>query len=488
MTLMSTDAPIEIPVTFRQPGDVAGKRVMITGAGRGLGSVLATAFSHGGARVALVSRTQDELEEIAGTLPNESLVIAADVSDSDANERVCEQIDKAWGGLDCAILNAGISPSLEDPLLVSSRMWRKILDVNLNGVFFGARAAAAVMHDGGTIIATGSVLADRPRMGLTAYSTSKAGVVGLVKALAVDLAARRDHSERGGAWLVRITAGRRLDGRRGVESQHRRSHHGRPVGEKRGHRRGVPVPRLGCGVVHHGLGDRGRRGVSAGMSGIKIVYLVEKRAEMSDAAFVEHWTTVHADLAQTMPGVLGYSINSPSSLQRGPRPLDGYAVLNFASRDAAKEAWQSPEGLATAADGLLFMAAARALIVEERIVVGPPSSPGVKIVYLVEKRAEMSDAAFVEHWTTVHADLAQTMPGVLGYSINSPSSLQRGPRPLDGYAVLNFASRDAAKEAWQSPEGLATAADGLLFMAAARALIVDERVVVAGSSDVGGRQ
>ena len=56
-------------------------------------------------------------------------------------------------------------------------------------------------------------------------------------------------------------------------------------------------------------------------------------------------------------------------------------------------------------------------------------------------------------------------------------------------AVLHFASRDAAKEAWQSPEGLATAADGLLFMAAARALIVDERVVVdAGSSDVGGRQ
>ena len=51
-------------------------------------------------------------------------------------------------------------------------------------------AAAAVMHDGGSIIATGSVLADRPRMGSTVYSTSKAGVVGLVKALAVDLAAR----------------------------------------------------------------------------------------------------------------------------------------------------------------------------------------------------------------------------------------------------------------------------------------------------------
>jgi NAD(P)-dependent dehydrogenase (short-subunit alcohol dehydrogenase family) len=187
---MPAETPIEIPVIFPQPGDVAGRRVMITGAGRGLGSVVATAFSHAGARVALVARTQDELEKLASRLPNESLVLAADVSDADANVHVCEQIDEAWGGLDTAILNAGISPSVEDPLLVSSRMWRKILDVNLNGVFFGARAAAAVMRDGGSIIATGSVLADRPRLGLTAYNTSKAGVIGLVKSLAVDLAGR----------------------------------------------------------------------------------------------------------------------------------------------------------------------------------------------------------------------------------------------------------------------------------------------------------
>jgi uncharacterized protein (TIGR02118 family) len=115
------------------------------------------------------------------------------------------------------------------------------------------------------------------------------------------------------------------------------------------------------------------------MSAVKIVYLVEKRSDLTDEAFVKHWTTVHAELAQTMPGVLGYSINSPSALQRGQRPLDGYAVLHFASRDAAKQAWQSPEGLATAADGTLFMASAKPLIVDERIVVDPASSDvGVK--------------------------------------------------------------------------------------------------------------
>src|SRR5688572_12641734 len=57
-----------------------------------------------------------------------------------------------------------------------------------------------------------------------------------------------------------------------------------------------------------------------------------------------------------------------------------------------------------------------------------------KVVYLVEKLAGMSDAAFVEHWTTTHAGLAQTMPGLRAYSINHPSSEQRGVRPIDGYA------------------------------------------------------
>ena len=157
---------------------------------RALGSVLASAFSLAGARVALVSRTTEELHEIADGLPNETLVLAADVSDPLANEAVCEQIERSWGGLDVAILNAGISPSLDDPLSLSVEVWRRIIDVNLSGVFFGARAAARVMRDGGRIIATGSVLSERPKAGLTAYTTSKAGVVGLVKALAVDLAPR----------------------------------------------------------------------------------------------------------------------------------------------------------------------------------------------------------------------------------------------------------------------------------------------------------
>ena len=148
----------------------------------------------------------------------------------------------------------------------------------------------------------------------------------------------------------------------------------------------------------------------------------------------------------------------------------------------AKAAWASPQGVATATDGTLFMARARGLMVDERVVVPAPAAdvePSVvKLVYLVEKRPELTDEAFVQHWTTVHADLAQQMPGLLGYSINSPSAEQRGPRPLDGYAVLHFASRDLAKAAWDSPAGVATAQDGTIFMANARPLIVDELEVL----------
>ena len=67
-------------------------------------------------------------------------------------------------------------------------VWREILDVNLTGAFLGARAAARVMGEGGRLIFTGSVLGERPRAGLTAYSASKAGLVGMAKGLALDLA------------------------------------------------------------------------------------------------------------------------------------------------------------------------------------------------------------------------------------------------------------------------------------------------------------
>ena len=179
---------IEIPESFPRPGAVAGKRVVITGASRGLGALLAHGLSVAGASVALVARSELDLSAVAAALPGPSLVLSGDVTDEDFNEAVADATVGEWGGMDVWIANAGISPVVAGPRRTDASVWRRVLEVNLTGAFLGARAAARVMTEGGRLIFTGSVLGERPRGGLTAYSTSKAGLVGMAKGLALDLA------------------------------------------------------------------------------------------------------------------------------------------------------------------------------------------------------------------------------------------------------------------------------------------------------------
>ena len=179
---------IEIPPSFPRGGEVHGKRVVLTGAGRGLGRVLAHAFSQGGALVSLVARTEADLKEVATELPGPSLVHCGDVTDAAFNEAVADATVSEWGGVDVWICNAGISPIVAGPMETDPAIWRKVLEVNLTGAFLGARAAGRVMEAGGRLVFTGSVLGERPGRGLAAYSASKAGLVGLAKGLALDLA------------------------------------------------------------------------------------------------------------------------------------------------------------------------------------------------------------------------------------------------------------------------------------------------------------
>src|SRR3974390_2156552 len=98
---------IHIPDSFPASGAVAGKRVVITGASRGLGALLAHAFSDAGASVALVARTEKDLKAIAEGLPGPSLVLCGDVTDEDFNEAVADATVAEWDGLDVWIGNAG---------------------------------------------------------------------------------------------------------------------------------------------------------------------------------------------------------------------------------------------------------------------------------------------------------------------------------------------------------------------------------------------
>src|SRR5271157_665118 len=91
---------IEIPETFPVAGEVSGKRVVITGASRGLGALLAHAFSYAGASVALVARTERDLKAVATAIPGPSLVLSGDVTDEDFNEAVADTVVTEWGGVD----------------------------------------------------------------------------------------------------------------------------------------------------------------------------------------------------------------------------------------------------------------------------------------------------------------------------------------------------------------------------------------------------
>lgn len=179
---------IEIPTALPASGDVRGKRVVITGASRGLGRLIAHGFSQAGALVTLVARTEADLKSVADELPGDSLVCAGDVADEEFNEAVADATVAEWGAVDVWICNAGISPVVASARQTDPALWRQVLEVNLTAAFLGARAAARVMGDGGRLIFTGSVLGERPGKGLSAYSASKAGLVGLAKGLALELA------------------------------------------------------------------------------------------------------------------------------------------------------------------------------------------------------------------------------------------------------------------------------------------------------------
>lgn len=170
--------------------DVAGRRVVITGAGRGLGRVLSAAFDAAGAQLGLVARTRDTLVDLAATLNGDALVCVGDVRDDQFNESVAQAMVERFGGVDVWICNAGVSPEISYVSGMNPDSWRDIIDINLTGTFLGAQAAARVLGPGGRIIVTGSVVGDRPRAGLAAYAASKSGVHALVEALALELGPR----------------------------------------------------------------------------------------------------------------------------------------------------------------------------------------------------------------------------------------------------------------------------------------------------------
>lgn len=165
------------------------KSILITGASAGIGRATAEHFLANGWRVGLLARSIAPLEEIAAGQAG-AVVLPCDVTDASAVEAAFKEFMGKAGRLEVLFNNAGsfgtAAPIDELPL----EAWHAAVDVNLNGMFYAARAAFAEMRaqspQGGRIINNGSVSAHAPRENAVSYTVTKHAITGLTKALSLD--------------------------------------------------------------------------------------------------------------------------------------------------------------------------------------------------------------------------------------------------------------------------------------------------------------
>ncbi|CAN7305589.1 SDR family NAD(P)-dependent oxidoreductase [Bosea sp. LjRoot237] len=172
--------------------DLNGKRVLVTGASSGLGAHFARLLAGKGALVAAAARRTERLAELARDcegLPGRVVPLALDVSSVGAIETGVAEAAKLLGGLDVLVNNAGVGET-EAALSVSEAQWDWQLDVNLKGCFFAAQAAAKIMAEqsGGAIVNIASILGERVAGKVAPYAISKAGLIQMTKALALEWA------------------------------------------------------------------------------------------------------------------------------------------------------------------------------------------------------------------------------------------------------------------------------------------------------------
>ncbi len=177
--------------------DLEGKSALVTGGASGIGRATALAFAREGARVAVADILEDAAQNTVSEIKamgGQALAIACDVTDDDAVKAMIARAADAFGGLDCAFNNAGIAPYQVDAggqkiADVAPEAWRRLIDVNLTGVWLCLRHEVAQMRaqgSGGVIINTASILGLIGSATSSAYVAAKHGVVGLTKTAAAD--------------------------------------------------------------------------------------------------------------------------------------------------------------------------------------------------------------------------------------------------------------------------------------------------------------
>ncbi len=171
------------------PASLAGRTAVVTGAARGIGAATAALFVRAGASVALVDRDADALHATAAAIGGTCRAWAADVRDSDAFAAIAAAVERDFGRLDILVNNAGI---VRDARVekVTDADWDETLAVNLRAAMTCTRAVVPTMRAQrhGRILSATSVVARMGNFGQTAYAAAKAGVIGMTRAWARELA------------------------------------------------------------------------------------------------------------------------------------------------------------------------------------------------------------------------------------------------------------------------------------------------------------
>ena len=171
--------------------DLSGRTALVTGSTRGIGRAIADTLAAAGARVAVVGRDRARAEEIASAVSPEARGFACDVADVASVTALVESVEKELGGIDILVNNAGLT---RDNILfrLKDDDWDAVLNTNLRGAFVLIRAASRGMmkRRWGRIINIASVVGLVGNKGQANYAASKAGLIGLTKSVAKELASR----------------------------------------------------------------------------------------------------------------------------------------------------------------------------------------------------------------------------------------------------------------------------------------------------------